>query len=96
VARILDVAIPVRTKTGEYVFPKPGFNRELGLFVALDAPPFTKMSCPEAIAVLEKAHAGFCWKNEQSKVHAYARILTPFARGLMGFGERPPLWFFRR
>jgi hypothetical protein len=94
VARILDVAIPVRTKTGEYVFPKPGFNRELGLFVALDAPPFTKMSCPEAIAVLEKAHAGFCWKNEQSKVHAYARILTPFARGLMGFGERPPLWFF--
>lgn len=92
VARILDVAIPIRTKSGD--IPASGFNRELGLYVAPDAPPLVEMSCDEAISVLEQAHAGFCWKNQQSKVHAYARILTPFARGLMGFGERPPLWFY--
>jgi hypothetical protein len=94
VARILDVAIPIRTRNGDIVFPAPGFNRELGLYLAQDAPIFAELSLDEAIATLEAAYAGFCWKNQQSKVHAYARLLTPFARGLMGFGERPPLWFF--
>ena len=94
VARILDVGIPIRGRNGEIIFPKPGFNRELGLYVEPDAPQLTVMSLNEAITVLEEAHAGFCWKNEQSRIHAFARILTPYARGLMGFGERPPLWFF--
>jgi hypothetical protein len=52
------------------------------------------MSLDEALAILQKAHAGFCWKNNQSNIHAFARILTPFARGLIGFQERIPLWFF--
>ena len=94
VVRILDVPIPIRTKTKEIVFPKPGFNRELGIYCAPDAPQFAEMSLEEAIGVLEEAHVGFCWKNEQSRVHAHARLITPYARGLMGFRERPPLWFF--
>jgi hypothetical protein len=94
VARILDVPIPIRTRDGDIIFPKPGFNRNLGLYVAPNAPQLLEMSRDEALAILEEAHAGFCWKNEQSKTHAYARILTPYARGLMGFLERPPLWFF--
>jgi hypothetical protein len=93
VARILDVAIPIRDSKGDIRFPKPGFNRDLGLYVATDAPQLSEMSRDQAIAILEQAHAGFCWKNEQSKTHAYARILTPFGRGLMSFRERPPLWF---
>jgi hypothetical protein len=101
VDRILDVAMPIRTKGGDIILPKPGFNKGLGIYVHPNAPVLRKMSLDEAVAILEKAHAGFCWKknkeneeNPQSKVHAYARILTPFARGLMGFRERMPLWFF--
>jgi hypothetical protein len=93
VARILDVAIPIRDSRGDIRFPKPGFNRDVGVYVAPDAPQLLEMSCDQAVEILSAAHAGFCWKNQQSKTHAYARILTPFARGLMGFRERPPLWF---
>ncbi len=92
--RILDVPIPIRTKSGKIIFPKPGFNRELGIYCSPDAPELTRMPLEEAVATLETAHAGFCWKNKQAKTHAYARLITPFARGIMGFGERWPLWFF--
>jgi len=94
IARILDVAIPVYSKSGEIVFPRPGFNRDLGIYVSPDTPKLLKMSADEAIAILNEAHGGFCWKSDQSRCHALARMLTPYARGLMGFSERWPLWFY--
>jgi hypothetical protein len=61
------------------------------------------MPIEEAKEVVEKTLAGFCWKTHddekdgespQSKVHAIARMITPYCRGIMGFSERTPLWFF--
>jgi hypothetical protein len=94
VVRILDVPIPVRTSSGDIVFPKPGLTRSLGIYCAPDAPQIAKLPIEEALRILEEAHTGFCWKDDQARVHALARLLTPYARGLMGFDERPPLWFF--
>ena len=53
------------------------------------------MSVERAKEILNRIHAEFCFLNEQSKVHALARIITPFARGLLGFTTRVPLWIFR-
>jgi hypothetical protein len=100
VARIIDVPIPIRTKNNEIVFPEPGFNKELGIYLNPHAPVLCDMPLEKAFEILEKAHVGFCWRNDtgkdfpQSKIHAFARILTPFARGLIGFNERVPLWFY--
>jgi hypothetical protein len=100
VSRILDIPIPIRTRTDDIVYPKRGFNRDLGIYLAPCAPALNEMTLEQAVETLEKAHEGFCWEETkapgqdapQSKVHAFARILTPFARGLMGFSERFPLW----
>jgi len=94
VDRILEIPIPIRTRTDDIVFPKSGFNQELAVYVAPDAPPLSEMPLEQALEILEKAQEGFCWKHSQSKVHAFARLLTPFARELIGFHERPPFWFF--
>jgi hypothetical protein len=100
VARILDVPIPIRTANGDIVFPKPGLNRQLGIYCAPEHPKIVTLPVEKARQILEEAHTGFCWKDPnnketpQSKTHALARLLTPYARGLMGFGERLPLWFF--
>jgi hypothetical protein len=94
VERIVDVAIPVLTEKGDVVFPQPGFNKDLRIYCSPSSPPMKLLSLGEALSIIERAHLGFCWRNEQSKIHAIARILTPFARGLMGFSERTPLWFY--
>jgi hypothetical protein len=58
------------------------------------------MSVSKAKEILAKIHEEFCFKNDQSRVHAYARIITPFARGILDDGRfdfttRVPLWVFR-
>jgi hypothetical protein len=61
-----------------------------------DAPELDlTMSVERAKEILNRIHAEFCFLNEQSKVHALARIITAFARGLLGFTTRVPLWIFR-
>lgn len=92
--RILDVPIPIRKPDGEIVFPKLGFNPSLGVYCAPGAPEIKLMPLEEAVKVIEQALEGFCWKIPQSKVHAIARMITPYARGIIGFSERIPLWYF--
>ena len=92
--RILDVIIPIRKPNGTIITPKEGFNRSLGIYCNPNAPKIHPMSLKDAKDVIEELLTGFAWKNEQSKVHAIARMLTPFCRGLMGFSARTPLWYF--
>jgi hypothetical protein len=47
-----------------------------------------------ARSVIEFVYAEFCFRDEQSKTHAIARLVTPYLRGLIGFSERIPFWFF--
>jgi hypothetical protein len=61
-----------------------------------DAPEINfEMPVKRAKEILTGIHEEFCWLNPQSKVHAYARLITPFARGLLGFTTRVPLWIYR-
>jgi hypothetical protein len=100
--RIVDVPIPIRKPNGEIVLPKLGFNPSLGIYCAPGAPEMKLMPIELAVEIIEQALAGFCWEtngvngnsNPQSKIHAIARMITPYARGVMGFSERTPLWFF--
>jgi hypothetical protein len=92
--RILDVPIPILLPNGDIITPKPKFNREFGIYCNPNIPTLKKISIAEACARLSKAHNGFCWKNDQSKTHALARLFTPWARGLIGFKQRTPCWLF--
>ena len=60
-----------------------------------DAPEIIKMTLDEAKRWLFEIHQGFCWRSRQDLVHALARLITPFTRGLMGWDARFPLWFFK-
>ncbi len=57
--------------------------------------PFPTLK-PEIVSHLileDGARAEFRWKDGQSLVHALARCITPFCRGLMGW-RRTPLWIY--
>lgn len=94
VSRILDIPVPIRTKAGKIVYPNAGFNKSLGIYCSPDAPAITLLPLDKAREVIEITLSGFCWKDEQSKVHAIARLLSSYGRGLMGFHARGPLWFY--
>jgi len=44
--------------------------------------------------ILKDVYGEFCFKDEQSRTHAIARLVTPYMRGVMGFHSRMPLWWF--
>src|SRR5260221_6435537 len=74
--------------------PRPGYNKELEIYCALSSPPIRLLDIEQAIEVLKAAHLGFQFKNEQSRVHAHARFMTPFFRGIIGYSEPVPCWYF--
>lgn len=96
IKRILDVPIPVKMVTsGRMTVPEPGYNKRLQILVDPSAPKIKEIDLEQAKdIILNQIYQGFCFKDEQSKVHAIARLLTPFARGMMGFEAKTPLWYF--
>jgi hypothetical protein len=92
--RILTVPIPILTPQGDIRIPHPGFNPELEIYCAHSAPPIKTLDIEQALKILEAAHQGFEFKNAQSRTHAYARFLTPYFRGHIGFLEPVPCWFY--
>jgi hypothetical protein len=94
ILRILPVPIPFLLPNGDIRMPRPGFNRELGIYCARNAPPIRLLDIEESRETLEAAHLGFEFKNQQSRAHAYARFLSPFFRGIIGYSEPVPCWFY--
>jgi hypothetical protein len=92
--RILTVPIPILTPQGDIRLPLPGFNRDLGIYCDVNAPALQPLDIDQARKVLEMAHRGFEFKNDQARTHAYARFLTPYFRGIVGFLEPVPCWFY--
>jgi len=62
--RILTVPIPILTHQEDIRFPRPGFNSELGIYCALNAPAIQLLHIEQAIAIFEAAHKGFEFKNQ--------------------------------
>ena len=82
--RILTVPFPFLDRTGKkLVYPGPGYDPHFNTYMVKDAPEIDfEMPLNRAKEILAKIHEEFCFLNAQSKVHAFARLITPFARGL--------------
>jgi hypothetical protein len=97
--RVLDVPVPHLDDDGKLVYPKPGYDERFGTWLNPHAPQLKTMGHAEALRWLLQdlfglpEHGGFWWHDEQSRVHALARFITPFCRGLMGW-RRTPLWIY--
>jgi hypothetical protein len=94
VQRIQSVPCPILMPNGDIRIPRKGYDKEFGIYLSTSAPELEMLDIDEARQILEKAHLGFPFKTDQDRTHAYARLLTPFFRGIIGFGEPVPCWFF--
>ncbi len=93
VRRILDVPIPVEIE-GRLEMVRPGYDPRLQTYCRGEIQEVTPLPLDEAKAVLAELLEGFPFANELSRTLAYARLLTPYVRGLMGWTARTPLWVF--
>jgi DNA polymerase I-like protein with 3'-5' exonuclease and polymerase domains len=94
ITRILPVPLPFRIGD-QLAYPQKGFDRRFGTYLVPDSPELDlAMPIDEAWELIAKIFSGFCFTNEQSRTHAIARMLTPFARALLGWTTRVPLWAF--
>jgi hypothetical protein len=93
IARLLTVPLPFMVG-GRLLYPTKGYDPRFATYLLPDAPTLYRMPIEEAKAKIESLLDGFCFTNEQSKTHAIARILTPFARAILSWTTRVPLWFF--
>ena len=99
IARVLDVPVPLLTKDGNLVYPAPGYDPRFRTWLTTEAPQLRSMGVEEAVSMLlgelltTPDRGGFWWHDEQARLHALARLITPFCRGLMGW-QRTPLWIY--
>jgi DNA polymerase-1 len=94
ISRILPVPLPV-LMGNELVYPLKGYDPRFGTYLVPDSPELDHaMPIEEAWALIARILSGFCFTTEQSRTHAVARLLTPFARALLGWTTRVPLWPF--
>ena len=99
ISRILDVPVPVLGEDGKLVYPLPGYDKRFETWLNPDAPQIRTMGVSEALDLLfgellaNAEDGGFWWHDNQSRIHALARLITPFCRGLMNW-KRAPLWIY--
>lgn len=94
IERILTIRMPIMNDAGVIVHPKAGYDPDLRAYLQPDAPVIVKMTPDEAKQVIEDILGDFCFASEQDKVHAIARLTTPYVRGIIGWTARVPLWLF--
>ena len=94
IIRILDFPLPVRLPDGDIATPKLGYDPRFRIYTDPSAPELRRMSRDEALHWLRNCHVGFGFRDRQSLVHALARLITPYCRGIMGWDGRFPLWHF--
>jgi DNA polymerase I len=93
IRRILDIPLIIKTKDG-HDLPKERYDARFLTNLSPTAPKLRELPLEEAFKWINAALVGFCWAGPQSRVVALARMLSPFARGIMGFSARFPLWMF--
>ncbi len=93
IIRILDVPVPI-ARGGRILFPRTGYDPRFLSYCPADAPVPPDITLDEARRILRDVHSEFCWKDGQSVVHAIARMITPYCRGIMGWSARMPMWLF--
>ena len=99
IARVLDVPVPLLDEGGSLVYPTTGYDPRFRTWLSPFAPKLRTMGPEEAVGLLlgelfaTPDRGGFWWHDEQARLHALARLVTPFCRGLMGW-QRAPLWIY--
>jgi hypothetical protein len=95
IARVLTVPLPFRPHGSKrLIYPAKGYDDRFLTYLVEDAPQIDEtFPLNKALEVSAWMHREFCFTNEQSRVHAIARLLTPFARALLGGTTRVPLWY---
>ena len=99
IRRVLDVPVPHLSDDGKLIYPKPRYDERFGTWLNPHAPQLRTMGLTEALNWIycdlfgPADQGGFWWHDEQARVHAIARFITPFCRGLMDW-NRSPLWIF--
>ena len=93
ILRIMDAPLPVLINGG-ICRSRPGYNPDLKAYLLPSAPEINPVPIEEARRLIQELLEGFCFESEQALVHAVARLLTPFCKGLMGWDARPPLWVY--
>ena len=94
ITRILPVPIPFLVGD-KLLYPNSGYDDRFGTYLVPEAPKITPLAPTQAKNAFERLHREFCIKDDQSKTHSYAALITPFARGIIGWTTRTPLWLFR-
>ena len=96
IARVLTVPLPFRPGgSNRLVYPVKGYDPRFKTYLVEDAPEIDEnFPLDKAHELIEWIHREFRFTNEQSRVHAIARMLTPFARAILGWTARVPLWYF--
>ena len=99
IARVLDVPVPQLGENGGLVYPTLGYDPRFRTWLTAAAPQLRSMGVDEAVSLLlgglftTPDKGGFWWHDDQARLHALARLITPFCRGLMGW-QRAPLWIY--
>ncbi len=99
ISRLLDVPVPQWSEDGGLLYPATGYDARFGTWLNPNAPQLRTMGISEALDLLlgellaNPEDGGFWWRDQQARILALARIVTPFCRGLMGW-KRSPLWIF--
>ena len=94
IERILTFRMPIMNDAGAIVHPKAGYDPDLRAYLQPNAPETVEMTTDEAKQVIQDILGDFCFASEQDKVHAVARLITPYVRGIIGWTARVPLWLF--
>ena len=92
--RICPIPIPL-LHYGKPVLVQSGYNPDFGIYCPGQLRPYRNIGLDCAKELLDKALSGFQFKTDQDRTHAIASILTPFLRGVIGFSEPLPCWFFK-
>jgi len=89
----LDTPIPILRK-GQIVYPQLGYNPDLQVYTNPNSPPLSDVIYEDTLGLIEELFSDFCFADEQAKTNAIAKLLTPFCKGLIGWGSKVPFWLY--
>ena len=93
--RISPVPIPLMHHNMPLML-QDGYNPEFGIYCPIQwKRPYNTMGLAAATKSINDALQGFTFKTNQDRAHAIAALITPFLRGVIGFDEPIPCWFFK-
>jgi DNA polymerase-1 len=82
IERLLTVPMPIRLPDGALGTPQRGYDPRFLSYLPETAPRSRDMSLTDARRWLHELLKEFCFRDQQSVVHAVAAMLTPYCRGL--------------